>query len=544
MANEQKETDLSILLRFIAYCAGTNLLIDPLPIVKQAMDMLDASRTKPDFPHTASKFINLAQSLYEARTRHKYSSKAPGYLVGAATYILIHTDEKKQDKDAQLARGLYNTLSECTNIRFDNIVIGRTIQEIKLYKQTAPPTYDIFAEFDAIAKGKNLNQVDWRKLLKEIDKYHVRFDFTYPYYMMLHGLLMQIEYPIIRVDVLGHLEDVADKVFGSKRAKDFITEAGWLVSLYTKINTRGLNYPTPKLWKDRDLNEFALLMDTIQPQELVAISQSMIEAKYVTNEKFGFIPHILRSEKYVGKVITNRGFDFCQGLYYAQGAVEWMISGEGDAYDQLPSLDTHDIKFINECYDVFVNYQIERIRKKSVILDQRLKNELDYYQELYDSLSQECKRDNSKRIVGALPAKAYNSIYARLRDLTAYVSQKVQELNGKEVPVHIVQVDKGDVKRIIVGDIIRPEQKPTTKAKQKYCTYIVPNAGKTRDEIEADLERASKKSAKTFVNLLLSYEREGYLDFREESTPDIFEYLKKRYNLTYTSGNFARYFNQ
>ena len=552
MANEQKETDLNILLRFIAYCAGTNLLVKPLLIVRQAMDMLEAYRSDPLFHPNAKTYITIAQNIIlQKGSFHAYPGNSIGCLVAAATYILIRTDGKDNEVDEKFALDLFSTLSECDDIRFDYAAVGKTIQQIQQYKKTAPPTYNLFAAFDEIAKGKNLAQVDWQKLLTEIDKYHGLFASTYPYYMMLHSFLMQIEYPTRRADVLGYLEDASEKCFSQKKSKEFITEAGWLVSLYTKINTRGINHPMPMLWHDRDLNEFTLLMHTIQPQELVAIAQSMIDAKYVTHEKFGIIPHILRSEKYAGRVVTNRGFDFCQGLYFAQGALEWLTSGEGDAYDQLPSLDTHDMKFLNACYDVFVNCQIGHIRKKYPIEEQRLKKNSDYYQELFNSLDKESKRDNTKRVIGALPMKAYNSLYARLRDLTVYVSQKLQNLRENEAPLYRpIQIVENNTKRIYVGDVILSKHSASSthvkfpsKKKQKYCTYIVPDAGKTRDEIEADLLRASQKSARTFANLLMAYRRDGYLDFRNEAPADIFEYLRERYELTYSAGNFTRYFH-
>lgn len=79
--------------------------------------------------------------------------------------------------------------------------------------------------------------------------------------------------------------------------------------------------------------------------------------------------------------------------------------------------------------------------------------------------------------------------------------------------------------------------------KQPFCTYTVPNALKSREEVEIDLVRASKKSASTFARLLLSYMKYGYLDFRGEDPSEIFEYLQKRYDIThYQSGNFCRYF--
>ncbi len=79
--------------------------------------------------------------------------------------------------------------------------------------------------------------------------------------------------------------------------------------------------------------------------------------------------------------------------------------------------------------------------------------------------------------------------------------------------------------------------------RQPFCTYTVPNALKSREEVEIDLVRASKKSASTFARLLLSYMKYGYLDFRGEDPSEIFEYLQKRYDIThYQSGNFCRYF--
>ena len=79
---------------------------------------------------------------------------------------------------------------------------------------------------------------------------------------------------------------------------------------------------------------------------------------------------------------------------------------------------------------------------------------------------------------------------------------------------------------------------------QKYCTYIVPNALKSRDEIEADTVRASKGSAQKFTHFLLAYEKNGYYDFRGEEPGDIFEYLNERYKLNYTRDNFVRYFKR
>ncbi len=522
MEQEQKETDANILLRFIAYCAGTLVNVPPLQILQEAVKLLEIHRTKLEYTApTAKRYLHIAQSDFEIHSKRHFPNKTIGYLVIATMYILIRTDNKGNQRDEQLALDIYNSLSNTNEIRFDNVVVGRTIQQIQQYKQTAPPTYDPYKVVDEIANGKHLSPSEWQRLLLELDKYYNFFGRTYPYYMMLHGFMMQIKFPTYRADALGYLQTAAEQTFSASKAKEFVDQAGWLVTLYVKINNRGLRCPIPRLWTEPDLNEFALLMNSITPQELVAIAQSMIEAKHITHEKFGFIPHILRSEKYSGKIVTNSGFDFCRGLYYAEGAREWLLSGETEQNHDLPTLDTHDIEFINQCYDLFVKYQIERIRKKYTISEQRLKKESEYYEELLKNLKKENSKDNRDKLGDTMISlKAYNSLYARLRDLILYVTQRVKEEKLQE-----------EIQQL----------KPKNQ-KQKYCTYIVPDSGKTRDEIEADLQRASQKSAKTFANLLMAYHNNCYLDFRGESPADIFEYLKDRYGLTYSLGNFTRYF--
>ena len=478
MENTQKQpTDAQTLLQFIAYCAGTQLQVPHLWILQEALRLLELHRTKTDYSPSARRYIQIAQSNIEIHAQRPFPNKTIGCLVAASMYILIRTDNKGDQREEKLASDIYKTLSVTDYIRFDN----------------------------------------------ELDKYYNLFGRTYPYYMMLHGFMMQIKFPTYRADALGYLETAAEQIFPPEKAKEFVNQAGWLVTLYVKINNRGLNYPTPRLWSDQDLNEFTMLMNSITPQELVAIAQSMIEAKQITHEKFGFIPHILRSEKYSGRIVTNSGFDFCRGLYYAEGAREWLLSGEAEQHHELPTLDTHDMEFINQCYDLFVNYQIERIRKKYTISEQRLKKESEYYEELLKNLKKENSQGSKQQLAeNMLTIKAYNSLFARLRDLILYVTQRVKEEKLKE-----------DIQQL----------KPKNH-KQKYCTYIVPGKGRTRDEIEEDLQEISQKSAQRFARLLLNLEKQGFLDFRGDSSSEVFEYLSGRYGLKYSLGNFTRYFNK
>ena len=133
-----------------------------------------------------------------------------------------------------------------------------------------------------------------------------------------------------------------------------------------------------------------------------------------------------------------------------------------------------------------------------------------------------------------LCGKIRNYISVNYEDSLSIISNLVKCVHALE------GMPKGDENLCL--DIDENGEIVTPPYHQKYCTYIVQNDFKSADDIEADLVRASKKEAKTFINLLLAYERQGYLDFRGEDAGDIYEYLKERYNLSYSRGQFVRNF--
>ena len=75
-----------------------------------------------------------------------------------------------------------------------------------------------------------------------------------------------------------------------------------------------------------------------------------------------------------------------------------------------------------------------------------------------------------------------------------------------------------------------------------YCTYIVPEPKRSRDEIETDLERTSHETASVFAKCLLRLYKNGELDFGGDTVKTIFTYLKQRYNLAYGYPNFSAVF--
>ena len=212
MENTQKQqTDAQTLLQFIAYCAGTQLQVPHLWILQAALRLLELHRTKTDYAPSAKRYIQIAQSNIEIHAQRPFPNKTIGCIVAATMYILIRTDNKGDQREEKLASDIYKTLSVTDYIRFDNVAIERTIQEIQQYKQTAPPTYNPFKVVDEIANGKHLTPSEWQQLLLELDKYYNLFGRTYPYYMMLHEFMMQIKFPTYRADahdfVVAHVRE-------------------------------------------------------------------------------------------------------------------------------------------------------------------------------------------------------------------------------------------------------------------------------------------------------------------------------------------------
>lgn len=62
-----------------------------------------------------------------------------------------------------------------------------------------------------------------------------------------------------------------------------------------------------------------------------------------------------------------------------------------------------------------------------------------------------------------------------------------------------------------------------------YCIYSLPDAFKSRDEIEDQLTKASHQSATSFARHLRSLEKKKCLDFCGDSATDIYAYFLERY---------------
>ena len=83
-----------------------------------------------------------------------------------------------------------------------------------------------------------------------------------------------------------------------------------------------------------------------------------------------------------------------------------------------------------------------------------------------------------------------------------------------------------------------------TPRQPDLCTYIAPDSPRPREEVEADIVRTAAGSASVFANCLLRLERQGCLDFGNDTVKTIFTYLKERYRIGYSYANFSAVFSR
>lgn len=111
---------------------------------------------------------------------------------------------------------------------------------------------------------------------------------------------------------------------------------------------------------------------------------------------------------------------------------------------------------------------------------------------------------------------------------------KIEAHFDKDMGMHIEKAEQVQA--------TQTEQSHTQSKCADYCTYIVPEPKRSRDEIESDIERTSHDTASVFAKCLLRLYKNGELDFGKDTVKTIFAYLKQRYNLSYGYANFSAVF--
>jgi hypothetical protein len=285
-------------------------------------------------------------------------TQATHYLFEITTYILIKLDGPKTQNEKNLLHSIEKQVPSQESAYWVQKDIDEVIQQMQDFQKSAPKFYQPLDEFREIVDGKDLNTIDWVRLLREMIQFSRATGLTYPHYIVLHTFLVFIPDMTRRLEVLYKLRDVASLALEPQEAEIILEESQWLVSVYQRIQLLLTKHPMPTVWEyDTDFNELVLWMDDLTPEELVALSQAIIDSRKAP-KRYGVVAQVLKIPKYINQIITDSGLDFCRGLYLAIGDRQYMQSGVGEGYREMPTLDTQSIIFMNKCYQIFINYRI------------------------------------------------------------------------------------------------------------------------------------------------------------------------------------------
>lgn len=429
-SSAQQETDTRVLLHYIVSCADSHNLVQPMLVLKEAIALLNNFRENPDDTKTAWDYIKKAKEDLELATKKQYWRQTPGYQVAAAMYILMRVDGFADIREEAFANEVRKILQERHNFNFDQDLVEMTIVGMKKAKEMAPPSINPFDVIDELVASNNVSFSDWLGFLTMLNKMMFLIGRVAPHYMVLHMFLHRIPDTMRRVDVLGHLQDAAEKNWPEEQAKDFVTQAGYLVHIYTRLHMILINSPVQHIWKERpDMDELTMFIRDIRPKEMVAIAQSIFDARRVVGQRVGMVQHILTHSKYLDKLLTIDGSDFCKNLYMAHGFCLLMKAGKED-FRELPTIDNLDCEFRNACFDTYIDLRIIQIKEQLKNNNRRLypANDEEAYSVLCKSLDDECAKVVPNAQLIWADARAQDSMVTTMQLLARYTHDKHQKL--------------------------------------------------------------------------------------------------------------------
>lgn len=365
--------------------------------------------------------------------------------------------------------------------------------------------------------------------------------FSIPVEMWMPVLMCEIRNYDTRIFLLDDL--VAELYFwahhcGEEHQERLADEYLCLAAFYRKARQRTDLYTWDKFGVPRNDSKDILwdwyhVLTTLTPIEMVALAQSIAKAKKIEDDK-QFEPqtilcHLTHLFEYTDYMVFGDVIRFCHYLLLALS--EKML------FCGINHYNIHEIKvgiqdlptrFRNECFDIYIESHC-----KDIIYELESDNE---------RLFPPTQKDAMQVLLQKEEKVVQDFIVSRkIEDV-----KRISGVSFDDENIKLANLFIDYLKNLIVHPKSKSTVEPPTiigsVPRMPYCTYIVPNAPKTRDEIEYDIERAAGKSAQTFANLLTRYKEKGYLDFRGESPHEVYEYMKERYLFDYTEGNFTRYF--
>lgn len=454
MENKRQETDYQILRQFIYNHPGVSKTFTPDSMIRHALRYIDYIRymTKLIYPHLQYQLLH--EYTFHLNNRAPLNDRT-NYLFAITVYILIKSEGPKTQNEQNLLLDIEKNVTGNEEAYWVQKDIDEVIQQMQDFQKNGTKFYQPLDEFREIVDGKDLNSIDWTRLLREMIQFSKATGLDYPYYIVLHTFLIFIPDVTRRLDVLYKLRDVASLALDPKEATILVEESQWLVSVYQRLRLLLINHPLPTIWEyDTDFNELVLWMNDITPEELVALSQAIIDSRKAP-KRYGVVAQVLKIPKYINQIITDSGLDFCRGLYLAIGDQQYVQSGVGEGYREMPTLDTQSIIFMNKCYQIFINYRIAQLRETFIKEHQHDKPLSYYLWVLYKDLEfefDECYQNDKLHMDNR---KAYLSLKARFEDLLAYITSAIQIEQEKEDAqphndkfIYIISDDDAEINKI------------------------------------------------------------------------------------------------
>lgn len=453
MENKRQETDYQILRQFIYNHPGVSKTFTPDSMIRHALRYIDYIRymTKLIYPHLQYQLLH--EYTFHLNNRVPLNDRT-NYLFAITVYILIKSEGPKTQNEQNLLLDIEKNVTGNEEAYWVQKDIDEVIQQMQDFQKNGPKFYQPLDEFREIVDGKDLNSIDWTRLLREMIQFSKATGLDYPYYIVLHTFLIFIPDVTRRLDVLYKLRDVASLALNPKEATILVEESQWLVSVYQRLRLLLINHPLPTIWEyDTDFNELVLWMNDITPEELVALSQAIIDSRKAP-KRYGVVAQVLKIPKYINRISTESGLEFCRCLYLAMGDRQYIQSGD-EHYREMPTLDTQSIKYMYKCYDVFLNHRVDQLRESYIKEHECDKALSAYYMDIYHKLAFEFDECYEKGHITMDNHKAYLSLKARFEDLIAYtidVGQKEQEkedmLPHNDKFLYIISDDEAEIMKI------------------------------------------------------------------------------------------------
>ena len=382
--------------------------------------------------------------------------------------------------------------------------------------------YDSLPNFSAINKS-----VAWAtdptlpKLLEETYLSIIRSKDERPYVEIAYHALSEIVGYNKRLNVAYNLKDRLLSYFQSRYVEgedlkkiddDFESLIHYLQVLdraaghSEAVNKLYKNNPKTPVQRLDAIVYFFVISKDVEADDFLWFSQALFHYVHIVNKPIETTLLPIYAYSFKDKIIAYPAINFCLSLIEAMELINKMCYPKS-----CPAVTVKSFPGAkrNMCFDKYVDIQAQKELK--ILLE-----------------------DNDKKEVSNL----YDAKYELLDDERTVFDEYE---NDPDSHPEAVKMAKYLIERL-EDDLGIDEKEEDNIISQRYCTYIVPGALKSRDEIEADLREVSKRSAQRFARRLIVYEGNGYLDFYGDTPKEVYEYLKKRYRLTYSQDHFIRYF--